>query len=121
VPHEPPDGVAPVNRPERVSVPAGSRATVKFEPEQSGSTFRVPVLAVTKRADTTYQVNADGTTTYPQAPIPPTDIDDTAQVFYPPFGFTDSCSVIIRNVGTNERTYTVQLIGWEAEEGAHGA
>jgi len=112
----PPDDAVPVHVAEKVTIPANSRARLTFTPEQSGTTFGVPTVAASKRNLTTYEVLADGTTRYEQAGVPPTDIDDFAPCFWPSLQFRDSMTVVIRNVDSVDRSYAIQVAGWETSE-----
>ncbi len=105
------------NAPSTVELEPGERADVEYVPTRSGTTFLLPILAVSGWQGSTYEVRADGQRIYKEAEIPPTDIDDLAQTFYPPESFDTSLTVRIRNVGTQTRSYTVQPIGWETETG----
>jgi len=111
---EPPEGATPVHAVEQVSVPGGQRARITFTPEQSGTTFSLPIIAIGKRAGTTYEVIADGVTRYAQAALPPTDVDDLSECFMPPLEFQTKLELIIRNTGDKEQTYGMQVVGWEA-------
>jgi hypothetical protein len=113
----PPDGGGPVHIAESVDIPGNSRGTITFTPRESGTVFRIPALAVSKRAQTTFEVVADGTVRFPQAAVPPTDVDDFGPVFWPSLQFRDSLEVIVRNLDTVTRTYNVQVSGWEQRGG----
>lgn len=110
---EPPDGATPVHAVEQVVVPEGGRASITFTPEQSGTTFWLPIIAIGKRGGTTYEVVADGVTRYAQAALPPTDVDDLSQCFMPPLEFQTKLELIIRNTATKPQTYGMQVVGWE--------
>lgn len=114
---DPPDGARPVHAAEQVSVPANSRARITFTPEESGTVFGVPILAIAKRPLTTYEIEADGTTRFEQSAVPPTDVDDLSPCFFPAFEFRTDLTIIIRNTDTVERKYAIQVVGWEADSG----
>lgn len=103
-------------KPKTVDLPDGSKATIEFEPEQSGSTFYVPTIAASKIRDTSYSITFDGGEEEYVGAIPPTDIDDLAAVWTPPKEFDNSCTVVMKNLGSNPQTYHVQLIGWEVPD-----
>lgn len=117
-PVPPENGAGPVHISETVAVPASSRAVVSFTPRESGTVFRIPVVAASKRSQSTYEVVADDTARYPQASIPPTDVDDFGPVFFPALSFRDELEVIIRNTDSASQTYNVQVSGWEDRGGA---
>ena len=107
----------PFLEPYTVTVPAGSKAVVEFTPEESQSVFYLASVAISKEAETTYELRDDGTPMYGPAAVPPTDIDDSAVTWVPCQRFRDSLSVIIKNVSSAERTYTVLPMGYETTEG----
>ena len=110
---EPPDKATPVHAVEQVRIPAGQRARIRFTPEQSGTSFSVPIVAMGKRKGTTYEVVADGVTRYEQAALPPTDVDDLSQCFMPPLEFQTKLELLIRNTTGKDQTYGMQIVGWE--------
>ncbi|MFC7069486.1 hypothetical protein [Halobaculum lipolyticum] len=112
VPAPAPDDV-PFNEPYTADLDDGEKVTVTFTPEQSGSVFYLPVLAISKVRGTIYEVRDDGSTQYGPAAIPPTDIDDTTVTFAPAKQFRDSLEVIIRNNSGAPQTYHIQPIGFE--------
>ena len=114
---EPSANDTPFLSPYTVSIPPGSKATVEFVPEESGSVFHLASVAVAKEARTTYEIKDDGTTMYGPAAIPPTDIDDSGVTWVPCQRFRSSLEVLIKNVGSSERTYTVLPMGYETTEG----
>jgi len=112
-----PGNSGPVHIAEKVTLPGGTRGTITFTPKESGTVFHIPAIAVSKRGATTYEIVADDTVRYPQAPVPPTDVDDFGPVFFPSLSFRDKLEVIIRNTDSAQRTYTAQVSGWEARRG----
>lgn len=117
MPRDPPENAVPVHEATEVTVPAGSRAEVEFQAVQSGTTFAASTVAVSKFDSTTYEIEADGTTRYDQSAVPPTDPDNLVHTFTPPLEFTDTTTVIIRNVGSSSRDYELHVVGWEAQGG----
>ena len=99
-------------------MPAGSKATVEFEPEESNSVFYLASVAISKEAQTTYELRDDGTPMFGPAAIPPTDIDDSSVTWVPCQRFRTSLSVIIKNVSSAARTYSILPMGYETTEGA---
>jgi len=96
----------------------GQQLTVTFSPDQQVSEFVLPILAMSKHPNSSYEVWMDDEIVYGPAPIPPTDIDDVAATFVPAKSFSSSLRVIIRNLDDNTtRTYSVQPIGWEEVNG----
>jgi hypothetical protein len=110
---QPAAGDSPVNEPITRDVAAGTRLTARFVPEQRNTTFVLPIVAVSKRPNTTYEVRMDGNTVYGPAPVPPTDPDDLGVVWMPARQFSQSLEVVIRNLGSSERPYVIQPVGWE--------
>lgn len=109
------EGDVPFNEPATVVLGPNEQGTVTFESSQRGSTFYLPLLAVSKRPSSTYEVRMDnGRTVFGPAAIPPTDVDDLAQTFHPCLQFTDKMQVIVSNLsGSTTRTYHVQPVGFE--------
>jgi len=116
IPEPGPDDV-PFNEPYTAELEDGEKVTVTFTPEQSGSVFFLPVLAISKVRGTIYEIRDDGSTQYGPAAIPPTDIDDLTSTFVPAKQFRDSLEVIIRNNSGNPQTYHIQPVGFEQIEG----
>jgi hypothetical protein len=110
---DPPPEAVPVHAAELIEVPANKRARVTFRPEQTGTAFSVPIVAVSKAPKSTYAVEADGTTRYEQAAVPPTDVDDLSPCFMPALEFGRELTVTVRNTDTASRQYALQLVGWE--------
>lgn len=117
IPEPSPDDT-PFLSPYTVTVPAGSKATVTFEPEESGSVFYLASVAISKEDQTTYELRDDGTTMFGPAAVPPTDIDDSSVTWVPCQRFRTSLTAIIKNVSSAERTYTVLPMGYETTEEA---
>jgi hypothetical protein len=109
----------PFNNPESAQVGSNEKWTVEFTPENTGTTFVLPELAVSKQSQTTYEVKLDGTSVY-LSDIPPTDIDDSTQTWLPAKTFSSSLEVIVRNFASSTRTYHVQPKGWETSESPNG-
>ena len=109
----------PFAEPQTVTLDKNQKATLTWSPNRSGTTFYTPVVAITKKADTTYQVKMDGQTVYGEGAIPPTDPDDLVPVWDPPLWFETELTVTIKNLGTATNIYHAQPIGWE--EGQDGA
>jgi len=104
----------PVNITDSVTLSNGQQATITFSPAQGATTFHVPVLAASKRPNTTYEVRFDGASIYGPSQVPPTDVDDLAVTWAPARGFSQSLELIIQNVSAaTTYDYTAQIIGWE--------
>lgn len=117
IPEPDPDDT-PFLSPYTVTIPAGSKATVVFEPEESSSVFHLAAVAISKEAETTYEIRDDGTPMYGPAAIPPTDIDDSTVTWVPCQRFRNSLEVIIKNVSdAQQRTYSILPMGYETTEG----
>lgn len=115
-----PAEASPEAEPETVVLGPGEQATVTFTPERSGTVFRIPVVAISKRADTTYTIRMDDSTEWgPDAAVPPTDIDDLQAVWIPAKRFETSLVVEVANVASSggDRDYTIMPIGWETDGG----
>ena len=113
----PPEDATAFAKPETVELDGGEKATIEWEPERSGTTFYLAVLAASKAGDSSYTIKADGTTVYGPAAIPPTDIDDLVAVWNPPKQFGTSLELTIKNFGTGTRTYHAQPVGFETDQG----
>ncbi|MEA5388336.1 hypothetical protein VB779_15690 [Haloarculaceae archaeon H-GB11] len=110
----PREGDVPYNDPITRSVDPGTKLTVTFTPKQQVSEFVLPILAISKHPESSYEVWKDGERIYGPAPIPPTDIDDLTATWYPARRFSTDLKVICRNLSdTTARNYSVQPIGWE--------
>ncbi|QCP90395.1 hypothetical protein [Haloarcula marismortui] len=104
----------PYNDPISRSLDPGSQLTVTFEPTKQVTEFVLPILAVSKHPNSSYEVWQDGEKIYGPAPIPPTDIDDLTATWLPARRFSSKLRIIVRNLGdTTTRTYSIQPIGWE--------
>jgi len=113
--YSPPESATPAATAETVDLGQGQQGTIEFTPEQSGTTFRIPVVAASKRADTVYTVKMDGNTIWGPTSIPPTDIDDLSPVWKPAQRFETSLTIEISNVARTGgvRTYHALPVGWE--------
>lgn len=109
----------PFNDPESATLGSNEKWTVEFEATDQGTTFVLPELAISKRTQTTYEVQLDGTPVY-LADIPPTDIDDSTQTWLPPKTFENQMTVIVRNFADSTRTYQAQPKGWETPDSLEG-
>lgn len=109
----------PFNDPETAQVGPNEKWEVEFAAENTGTTFVLPELAVSKQSQTTYEVKLDGTKVY-ESDIPPTDIDDSTQTWLPPKTFESTLTVIVRNFASSTRTYHCQPKGWETSETVNG-
>ena len=104
----------PYNDPISRELDGGQKLTVEFEPAQRVTEFVLPILAISKHPDSSYEVWLDGEPVYGPAPIPPTDVDDLVTTFYPAKRFATRMKVIVRNLSANTpRSYSIQPIGWE--------
>lgn len=114
----PQPGDNPVNTAAGGEVPPGSKIVIEFEPEQRSTTFRMPVLAISKYPDAEYSIKADGEQIFGPAPVPPTDVDDLDVCFIPAVTWGSSIEVTARNLSEQStRMFTAQLIGWEDTDG----
>lgn len=98
---------------ETVELQPGQKATIRFAPTRSGSTFYTPVVAMSKERESSYEVKLDGSSAWGPAAIPPTDIDDLSYLWVPSKEFEDEMVAIIKNLGSNTRQYHVLPVGWE--------
>jgi hypothetical protein len=104
----------PFNAAKAVTLDAGTEATVRFEPQERQSDYFLATVAISKRADSSYLVETDGTAEYGPAPIPPTDPDDDSDTFRPPTTFSDHVEITVQNLDSSAtRTYYLQVVGWE--------
>jgi len=106
----------PLNHPTQVTLDPGEQATLRYEPKQNVTAFKLPVVAVSKYRESTYRVKLDGEVVYPETGIPPTDIDDLTPVFVPAYSFSQYLEIRIKNVSESTRTYHVQPLGWEVSD-----
>lgn len=112
-PLKPSKNDVPFNEPQTVTLGANQQATVSFTPQQRNTTFVLPQVAISKAPTTTYTVRVDQQTVFGPAAIPPTDIDNSTQTFFPPRRFSNKLEILVVNVGSSTRTYHVQPVGWE--------
>ncbi|WP_058365232.1 hypothetical protein [Haloparvum sedimenti] len=104
----------PVNTAAEASIGAGQRAIFTFTATQRvHEGFRLPILAASKRSQSSYEILLDGDRVYGPSPIPPTDIDDLAVCWVPAHEFQQEIVVKISNLSDTERRYTVQPVGFE--------
>lgn len=106
-------GDVPLNEPVSVDLDPDQRATVTFEPVQQNTRFVLPIVAISKYPDSTYQVETDDNLRYGPASVPPTDIDDLQVTFIPALRFSRQLQVEVSNLGSAARTYHIQPMGWE--------
>lgn len=112
------DGAVPFNDPYSAVLDPGQKVTATFEPTLSGSTFYMPILAVSKYSESAYTVKADGNVIYgPDHSIPPTDIDDLSTCWWPPREFETELKVTAKRLSSAPSTevYHIQPIGWEEQ------
>lgn len=111
----PSDDAAPIADPTTVVLGPAEQATISFSPDQSGTTFYLPVVAASKEPDTEYRIKIDDTTVWGPSEIPPTDIDDLQPVWMPAQVFQSRLVVEITNLRTDggERRYHVLPVGFE--------
>lgn len=110
------DGAVPFNSPYTAVLSPGQKVTATFEPTMSGSTFYMPVCAISKFRDSAYTIKADGNTIYgPDASIPPTDIDDLSTTWWPPREWDTKLEVTAKRLSsaTGDEVYHIQPVGWE--------
>lgn len=111
----------PFNDPYTMNLNSGEKGTVTYKPEQSGATFWLAALAISKHGGTVYEVRDESGTIYGPAAIPPTDIDDLTACWVPAQSFNQELTVIVRNQSGTTQTYSVQPVGYEAtQEGQNG-
>lgn len=105
------------NEPYTLTLDDGQEGVVTFTPEQSGSTFYVAAVAMSKVSGTVYELSDDGTTMYGPANIPPTDIDNFSVCWLPCKQFETTLKATITNLSGNRQTYHIQPVGFERSEG----
>ena len=114
---EPAKDDIPFNDPISRQLQGGQKLVVEFNPTQRVTEFVLPVLAMSKHPESSYEVWLDGQQVYGPAPIPPTDIDDLTVTFLPAKRFAEKMRVIVRNLSDSTlRSYSVQPIGWEVTQ-----
>jgi hypothetical protein len=115
---QPTEGATRINEPSTATIKNGEKATFTFDADGRTNDLIIPIVAMSKLPGFVYELRSDGTDRYGPARIPPTDIDDLSVCFLPALRFSDKLTVEISNVANNERVAHVQLIGWEAADGA---
>lgn len=112
---EPQPGDRPLNHPETVVLDPGERATITYTAKQrTAGGFVLPVLAISKHPESVYKAQTDdGNVIYPEASVPPTDVDDKSVTFLPGYEFDQELEVTISNLSQSTREYTSQPIGFE--------
>ena len=104
----------PVNEPVSVDIGPDQQATVTFTARQrTNNGFVLPIVAVSKRSQSSYEITMDEEEVYGPASIPPTDIDDLGVCFVPAYEFEQELEVQVANLSDTEREYHVQPIGYE--------
>lgn len=110
----PDPGDAPFNETVSATLSPGQKLTAEFEPEQTETRMHMPILAVSKYRNMSYEATADGERIYGPSRIPPTDIDDLSVTFVPAKSFRSSLTVEVSNLDPNaDRFVVVQPLGWE--------
>ena len=93
------------------------KLTAEFVAEQSETTLRLPVLAISKHPDMVYTVKVDGQSdpVYGPARAPPTDPDNLEVTFMPAKTFKRKLTVTVENISSDSlsRRVMVKAIGWE--------
>lgn len=102
----------PFNEAQTVDIAAGEQATLSYELSNTRSEFHLVMAAISKFSGVVYELDFDGSDDY-QASIPPTDIDNAQATYIPPKTFQNSMTVRVSNVGSVDRTVSVQIKGWE--------
>ncbi|GGM26826.1 hypothetical protein [Haloarcula argentinensis] len=114
---EPTANDVPYNDPITRLLDAGEQMAVTFSPTKQVTQFILPILAISKHPESSYEAWMDGERVYGPAPVPPTDIDDLAATFIPARRFSSSLTIYVRNLSeTTTRRYTVQPLGWEVAQ-----
>lgn len=104
----------PFNDPISRRLDGGQKLTVEFVTTQRVTDFVLPILAISKHPESSYEVWLDTERVYGPAPIPPTDVDDLQTTFYPAKRFESRMKVIVRNLSDSiTRSYSIQPVGWE--------
>lgn len=107
-------GDIPFNQPVTKTLGPLEQATVRYRPRTNPAEFYLPIVAISKQAESSYEVKLDDKTVYGPASVPPTDVDDLSATFIPARQFSQTLEVIVTNLSeTTSRTYTVQPVGWE--------
>ena len=110
----PSEGDLPINAPVSVQLGPLEQANVTFTPEQQVTDFRVLSLLISKEPNTGYRIRMDDSVEFGEAPVPPSDVDDSGPTFLPPKQFSNEMEVRVRNLSENKtRVYHIQPIGWE--------
>jgi hypothetical protein len=105
---------APFNETVSATLAPGQKLTAEFTPEQSETRMYLPILAVSKYKNMSYEAKADGEQIYGPSRIPPTDVDDLSVTFVPAKSFRSSLTVEVSNLdSTADRFVVVQPLGWE--------
>lgn len=113
---EPSADDTPVHEAAAVGLEPGEKVTVTLSPSTSGSLHRIPIVAISKRSEATYEIEVDGTRRFGPVGLPPTDVDDLGVTFYPALRLRREMKITVRDVREtgNERRYLMHVIGWEA-------
>ena len=121
IPKPEPDAVG-FNEVVVVTLSPGEQATVTFEPEQADATFVLPVVAISKFPESSYEVLTDSVNRFGPAPAPPTDPDDMTPTFVPALRFDSELKIKVANLASSSATrrYLIQPIGWEPMRGETG-
>ena len=101
------------NRVSSVTLADGEKGVVTFSPSDRTSQYFLRMVAISKRQGSTYEVRLDESAEFPEEAIPPTDVDDAVDTFVPPETFEQEIEIVIRNTSGSEKTYRVQVTGWE--------
>jgi hypothetical protein len=99
------------------SLDSQEKLTAEFVADQSETTIRLPVLAISKHPNMVYTVRVDGQSDpiYGPSRVPPTDPDNLEVTFLPAKTFDRSLTVTVENIdtGSTSRKVIVKAIGWE--------
>jgi len=113
----PKEGAISVANGDTVDLDPGQQATITFTPDQSGTVFRTPTVAISKFADYAYKIKMDDSTEWNES-FPPTDIDDMGVVWIPAKEWRTDMIVEVSDLRSNGNTRTVHIqpLGWEEYE-----
>ena len=113
----PKEGAVSVANGDTVDLDPGQQAAITFTPDQTGTVFRCPTVAISKFADSRYRITMDDSEEWGPEQFPPTDVDDMAVVWIPAKRWESQMVVTITDLrgSGNTRTYHVQPLGWEEE------
>lgn len=114
---QPSEFAARINETATATLATGEQVTFTFEAENRSQDLFLPIVAISKFPDFSYEIRRDGSDVFGPSRIPPTDIDDLQPSFFPALDLSEKMKVVVSNLSDRDRVIHVQVVGWEPPGG----